>query len=108
MLEENPYILVFIHKYDPDLKRDSTVLLSVELLKDSLEDLFKNENNDFEIYLTSIYSLISSEPDFSRYIKDIMKSRNALTDPTVKKLDGFAKILKENMNLVIRLSESLS
>jgi len=108
-LEENPYILIFIHKYDPDLRNDPTVLLNVEFLKDNLTELFEGMNYDFdyEIYLTSIFSLISNEPRFSKYIKNVMKAYS-VTDPTYKKVEGLGRILEETMNAVIRLSESLS
>lgn len=108
-LEENPYILIFVHKYDPDLRNDPTVLLNVEFLKDNLKELFEGMNYDFEyeIYLTSIYSLISNEPRFSKYIKNVMKAYS-VTDPTYKKVEGLGRILEETMNAVIRLSESLS
>ncbi len=107
-LEESPFIMVFIHKFDPDIKNDSTIQLSAELLRDSIDDLFTTNSLDYDIYLTSIFSLISNEPEFAHILKDIMKNNRALTDPTVRKLEGFAKVLEENMNLVIRLSESLS
>jgi len=110
LLEENPYILIFIHKYDPDLKNDPKILLNVELLKDSLNELLKSKRNDFhiEIYLTSIYSLISREPQFAKYIKNLMSASHSLADPTVRKVEGLGKTLEETLNAVIRLSESLS
>ena len=110
ILEENPYILIFIHKYDPDLKNNPKILLNIELLKDNINDLFKNKQNDLhvEIYLTSIYSLISTEPQFAKYIKNLMSSTYSLTDPTVKKVEGLGKTLEETLNAVIRLSESIS
>lgn len=110
MLEENPYILVFFHKYDPDLKSDPKVLLNIELLKHNMSELLKNKNYDFDIetYLTSIYSLISHEPQFAKYIKNLMSSTYSLTDPTVRKVEGLGKTLEETLNAVIRLSESIS
>jgi len=110
LLEEAPYVLLFIHKYDPDLKRDPKILLNIELLKDGIRELLKSKNYDFEVelYLTSIYSLISREPQFAKYIKNLMSSTYSLTDPTVKKVDGLGKTLEETLNAVIRLSESLS
>lgn len=108
-LEENPYILIFVHKYDPDLRNEPAILLNVEFLKDNLRNLFENKDFDFdyEIYLTSIFSLISNEPRFSKYIKNVMKAFS-VTDPTYKKVEGLGKILEETMTAVIRLSESLS
>ena len=110
ILEENPYILIFIHKYDPDLKNDPKILLNIELLKDTVNELLKSKEYDLhvEIYLTSIYSLISTEPQFAKYIKNLMSSTYSLTDPTVKKVEGLGKTLEETLNAVIRLSESIS
>jgi len=108
-LEENPYILIFVHKYDPDLRNEPAILLNVEFLKDHLRNFFEHKDYDFdyEIYLTSIFSLISNEPRFSRYIKNVMKAYS-VTDPTYKKVEGLGKILEETMTAVIRLSESIS
>ncbi|MFX1489264.1 MAG: ADP-ribosylation factor-like protein, partial [Promethearchaeota archaeon] len=110
MLEENPYILVFIHKYDPDIKNDPKIQLNIEVIKDTLNELLqsKNYNFDIEIYLTSIYSMISREPQFAKYIKNLMSSHYSLTDPTVRKIEGLGKTLEETLNAVIRLSESIS
>ncbi len=110
ILEENPYILIFINKYDPDLKNNPKILLNIELLKDNINELFKTKGYDLhlEIYLTSIYSLISREPQFAKYIKNLMSASYSLSDPTVRKVEGLGKTLEETLNAVIRLSESLS
>ncbi|MFW9823136.1 MAG: ADP-ribosylation factor-like protein [Candidatus Thorarchaeota archaeon] len=110
MLEEKPYVLIFIHKFDPDIKGDPKIQLNVELLKDNLNELIKSKDYDFdiEIYLTSIYSMISREPQFAKYIKNLMSSHYSLTDPTVKKVEGLGRTLEETLNAVIRLSESIS
>jgi small GTP-binding protein len=107
-LEENPFILIYIHKYDPDLKLDPEILLNIELLKENLNTLLTQYGFDYEAYLTSIYSLISNEPQFSKFIKDAMKSVDSLTNPTLRKVEGLGKTLEETMNAVIRLSESIS
>lgn len=110
MLEENPYILVFLHKVDPELKNDPKILLNVELLKDHITEVLKSKdfNFDIEMYLTSIYSLISREPQFAKYVKNLMSATHSLTDPTIRKVEGLGKTLEETLNAVIRLSESIS
>ncbi|TFG21489.1 MAG: hypothetical protein EU533_05425 [Promethearchaeota archaeon] len=108
ILEEEPFVMIYIHKYDPDLKGEPEVLLNIELLKDNLNQLLNEYGYDYEAYLTSIYSLITNEPQFSRYIKDVMRSTDSLTNPTLKKVEGLGKTLEETMNAVIRLSESIS
>jgi len=107
-LEEEPFILIYIHKCDPDLKHDPKTLLNIELLKDNLNQLLTSFDFDYEAYLTSIFSLITNEPEFSKYIKEVMKSTDSLTNPTLRKVEGLGKTLEETMNAVIRLSESLS
>jgi len=107
-LEEDPFILIYIHKVDPDLKHDPETLLNIELLKDNLNQLLMSFDLDYEAYLTSIFSLITNEPEFSKYIKEVMKSTDSLTNPTLRKVEGLGKTLEETMNAVIRLSESLS
>ena len=107
-LEEDPFVLTYIHKFDPDLKHDPETLLNIELLKDNLNQLLTSFGYDYEAYLTSIYSLITNEPEFSKYIKEVMKSTDSLTNPTLRKVEGLGKTLEETMNAVIRLSESLS
>jgi small GTP-binding protein len=108
MLEENPFIMVYIHKHDPDLKYDPEILLNTEVLKDNLSQLLGQYGFDYEAYLTSIFSLITNEPQFSKYIKEVMRSTESLTNPTLKKVEGLGKTLEETMNAVIRLSESIS
>ncbi len=110
-LEEKPYFLIFIHKYDPDLRNDPAILLNVESLKTSLKEIFQERKDsafDYEIYLTSIFSLLSREPKFAKFLKEVMKTHYDLTDPTINKVEGLGKILEETMNAVIRLSESIS
>jgi len=109
-LEENPYVLIFLHKFDPDIAQDPQIQLRVEMMKDVMKETFRRTDYefDYEIYLTSIFSLISTEPKFSKYLKEIMKSGTSLTDPTVRKVEGLGDILSETMNAVIRLSESIS
>jgi len=107
-LEENPFIVIYIHKVDPDIKTEPEILLGIELLKDNINTLLLQYGFDYEAYLTSIYSLISNEPQFSKYIKEIMKTTDSLTNPTLRKVEGLGKTLEETMNAVIRLSESIS
>ncbi|MBN1801273.1 MAG: 50S ribosome-binding GTPase [Candidatus Lokiarchaeota archaeon] len=109
-LEEKPYTMIYIHKYDPDLKQDPELLLNIELLKDKIYKLIQEKNStlEYEMYLTSIFSLISNEPKFSKYIKEVMTAHGSIADPVHKKVDGMGRILEETMNAIIRLSESIS
>ncbi|MFX1374417.1 MAG: ADP-ribosylation factor-like protein [Promethearchaeota archaeon] len=102
-LEEDPYILIFIHKYDPDVKENPEVILNVEYVKDLIKNVFKERKHlDYDIYLSSIYSLLTKGPKFSRYLKETMKKTATLSD---YKLEGMASILESTLNGIIRLSE---
>ena len=108
LLEENPYLMVYIHKYDPDLRHDPEILLNVEFVRDNLSELLGKYDFEYDVYLTSIFSLITNEPEISKYLKEVMKTSESLNNPMLKKIEGLGKTLEETMNMVIRLSESLS
>jgi len=104
-LEENPYILLFIHKFDPDVKDQPEILLNVEHLKELIKTTFKgNEEFPYDIYLSSIYSALSREPKFSRYLKTTLEKTATLSD---YKVEGMASVLESTLNGIIRLSESV-
>lgn len=104
-LEEKPHILIFIHKYDPDVKDDPEILLNIELVKDLVKKAFIGKKKfDYEIYLSSIYSVLAKEPKFSKYLKETMEKTATLSD---HKLEGMASILESTLNGIIRLSEAV-
>lgn len=104
-LEENPHILIFLHKYDPDLKDDPDVLLNVEFVKSLIKKAFTDRKKfDYEIYLSSIYSVLAKEPKFSRYLKETMEKTATLSD---HKLEGMSSVLESTLNGIIRLSETV-
>lgn len=107
-LEEVPHLLIFIHKFDPDLRDDPDILLNVEFVKENLKELLINTNLDYEIYLTSIYSVISKEPRFSKYLKELVAQKDLIADPTSDKIEELGKIISNALNAIIRLSESVA
>lgn len=106
-LEESPYVLIFIHKFDPDINENDEVLLNVELVKDLVKSVFKNKKLDYDIYLSSIFSMISNEPKFSKFIKEVMSNSTSLTDPTTLKLSELGVIIEKSINAVIQLSSTM-
>jgi len=109
MLEENPYILIFIHKYDPDLREDPDIQLNVEFVKENLKEILSEMKEfDYEVYLTSIYSVISKEPKFSKFIKEMVNERDLVVDPTLAKIEELGKIIENAIKAIITLSESIS
>ena len=108
-LDENPYFLIFLHKYDPDLRQDPKIQLNVEFVKERLKELFIDVPFTHETYLSSIYSVIAREPQFAKYMKEMIANVSySINDPTIQKVEGVAKTLEQTLNAVIRLSESIS
>lgn len=107
IFEEKPYFLIFIHKSDPDLRETPEFQLNVEIAKVGINDLFKERYMEYEVFTSSIYDLISSQPKFARFLKDVLRDQQSLTNPTLEKVDGLGKILDSTLTAVIRLSENV-
>ncbi|MHA1293466.1 MAG: ADP-ribosylation factor-like protein [Promethearchaeota archaeon] len=113
-LEEKPYILIFLHKFDPDIREDNEVLLNIELLKSLIKTIFKSKNLDYDIFLSSIYSMLSNEPQFARFLKDMLAEDAAFTEIDTStssiiesKLKSLELVLERTLNAVIQLSETM-
>jgi len=107
IFEEKPYFLIFIHKSDPDLRETPEFQLNVGIVKVGINDLFKERYMEYEVFISSIYDLISSQPKFARFLKDVLRDQQSLTNPTLEKVDGLGKILDSTLTAVIRLSENI-
>ncbi|TFF89165.1 MAG: GTP-binding protein, partial [Promethearchaeota archaeon] len=106
-LEVKPYFLILLHKYDPDIRNDEEILLNVEFLKDLIKSLFENQDFDYDIYLSSIYSTISKEPKFSKFLKNFMEEEAFLKDFEGDKIEQMGQIVEKTLDMVIKLSESM-
>lgn len=107
IFEEKPYFLIFIHKSDPDLRETPEFQLNVEIAKVGINDLFKERYMEYEVFTSSIYDLISSQPKFARFLKEVLRDQQSLTNPTLEKVEGLGKILDSTLTAVIRLSENI-
>ncbi|MFX0137328.1 MAG: ADP-ribosylation factor-like protein [Candidatus Hodarchaeota archaeon] len=105
-LELQPFFLIFIHKLDPDLRDDPEVQLNIELLQDLIKSIFEGKNLDYEIYLSSIYSMISKEPKFAKFLKEFMKDEAFIEASEGDKIDQLSEIVEKAMTMMIQLSES--
>ena len=106
-LEEFPHVLVYIHKFDPDIRGNDEVLLNVELIKDLIKSIFYDNKLNYDIYLTSIFSMISNEPTFSKFLKEVMTDSVNLTDPTNLKISQLGEMIEKSLNAVLQLSSTL-
>ncbi len=106
-LPENPYILIFLYKFDPDIRDDEDVLLNIEFLKDKINEFLNDKPLNYEIHLSSIYSMISNEPEFSKLIKDTMNVHSSITSPDQLKINELGKLVESALNAVVQLSSHL-
>ncbi|TFG12591.1 MAG: hypothetical protein EU535_06005 [Promethearchaeota archaeon] len=107
-IEIYPQIIVLIHKYDPDIRDDPDVSLQVEVVKDIVSVLLKERKFDYEIYLSSIYSLISKKPKFSLSLKEILNDKDSFlydTEATTEKISSLGSAIKKALTALITLSE---
>jgi hypothetical protein len=107
---ESPYLLIFLHKSDPDIVDEPEYKLNLEFIKDKLLQIIEPEGEkstfDYDMFPTSIFNF-SSEPEFSKTVKDLMASRS-INDPVIGKVEGLGQILDQMMNTVISLASNLN
>jgi small GTP-binding protein len=106
-LEENPYFLIFLHKYDPEIQDDEGVLSNIKKIKQSVEPGLKKEKLDYEIYLTSIYSSFPNQPKFVNLVREIINGKTIKKGTIEIKVERMAEVLESTMNAVIQLSSRI-
>ena len=106
-LGENPYILAFMHKSAPDILDDPDFQLNTEFVADKLNYHLNNYEYEFDIYTTSIYNFFTSEPKFSRFIKETLSDKESLNNPVIRKIEGLGDIMDSTLNAIVTLANSL-
>jgi hypothetical protein len=106
LLGENVYILAFMHKADPDILSDPDFQLDTEYVADKLNYHLSNYNFEYDIYSTSIYNFFTSEPKFSKFIKETLSDKESLNNPLIRKVEGMGDILDSILNAVVTLANS--
>jgi GTPase SAR1 family protein len=107
---ETPYVLIFLHKSDPDLIGDPDYQLNLEYIREQLLNVMQREGEksdfEFDMFQTSIFNF-STEPEFSKMVKDMMATKS-LNDPVIEKVQGFGEILDHLMNTMLSLAANLN
>ncbi len=107
---ENPYVLIFLHKSDPDIIGDPDYQLNLEYIREQLLNVMQPEGQksefEYDMFQTSIFNF-STEPEFSKTIKDMMATKS-LNDPLIEKVQGFGEILDHLMNTTLSLAANLN
>ncbi|MBD3188540.1 hypothetical protein GF325_17040, partial [Candidatus Bathyarchaeota archaeon] len=108
-LNENPFILFFLHKSDPDIISNVDFQLNLETLKDKLLALIEPYDFDYDAYPTSIYNLYSKEAKFSKFIKGVLedqKSEKAISHAKKDPIKAMGEVLDTAMNLTVNLANT--
>ena len=100
--------MIYLHKFDPDIRDDPDVLLNVEFVKDVLKDMFEDIPYSYDTYLTSIYSSITKEAQFSKFIKTMVDEGSFVANPRVDRVEALGQVLDNALNSFIKLSESVA
>ena len=106
-LEMQPFFIAFIHKFDPDIRDNTDLQLNLELVQDLIKSVFKGKKLDYEVYLSSIFSMISKEPKFAQFLKEVMKEGAFIEASEQDKIEIIGKIVENSMNIMVQLSESV-
>lgn len=107
LMGETPYILSFMHKSDPDILDDPDYQVNSEYVAEKLNEMFEGYDFEYDIYTTSIYNFFTSEPKFSKFIKDNLTDKESLSSPMVQKVKGLGDILDSTLNAIVTLANSL-
>jgi len=106
-LSECPYILVFLHKCDPELIDDPEFQIHLDYAKNKAMEILSDYCMEYDIYITSIYNFFNAEPTFSKYIKEVMGNRISENNPMLMKIEGISTILETTLNAIVNLSSSV-
>lgn len=106
-LEENPYFLVFLHKYDPEVQDNEKIISNIKQVKKAVETDLKGKDYEYEIYLTSIYSSFPNQPKFVKLVREIIDGKTIKKGTLELKVERMAEVLESTMNAVIQLSSRI-
>lgn len=68
-LNEIPYVLILLHKVDPDIKDDPDFEINIEFVRGKFEQRLMDEDLPYDIVETSIYNFYAKEPEFAKTFK---------------------------------------
>lgn len=106
-LEEDPYILIFIHKYDPNLKKDDKLIGKIKEIKELIKPVINKTDFNYEIFLTSIYSSFPKQPQFVDLVKEIIEGKPLEQETLEAKVKRVSEVLESSLNAVVKLSSNI-
>jgi len=98
-LNENPYILVLLHKSDPDIRQTVDFQINLEMISEIISTSLSERKFNFELIQSSIYNFYASEPEFAKSFKQFFGP-----DKVANTLEEQVSLLSE---MVINLNNSI-
>lgn len=103
-LGENPFVMIFLHKSDPDIIEDPMFQMNIESVKDGLLDLMKKFEFDYDAFPTSIFYMYSREAKLTNVIKGVLNEQKEMESTKKDPTKSLGEILDTTMNLTVNLS----
>ncbi|MHA1793027.1 MAG: ADP-ribosylation factor-like protein [Promethearchaeota archaeon] len=103
-LNEDPFILFFLHKSDPDLISDPEFQINLETIKERLMDIISPFDFEYDAYPTSIYYLYSKEAKFSKFIKGVLDEQKVAEQTKKDPIKALGEVLDTAINLTVNLA----
>ncbi|QEE16620.1 ADP-ribosylation factor-like protein [Promethearchaeum syntrophicum] len=97
--KENPYVLVLLHKSDPDIRQEVDFQINLEMISEIISTSLNEKKFSFELIQSSIYNFYANEPEFAKSFKQFFGP-----DKIAKNLEEQVSILSE---MVIKLNSSI-
>ena len=106
-LGEDPFLLCFLHKSDPDIISDPRFQINLETVKDGLLALLNNYDLDYDAYPTSIYYLYSRQAKFTGFIKQTLDDQKTTAEKKKDPVKVMGEVLDTAMNLTVNLANTM-
>ncbi len=97
--KENPYILVLLHKSDPDIRQTVDFQINLEMISEIISTSLSERKFNFELIQSSIYNFYANEPEFAKSFKKFFGP-----DKVANTIEEQVSILSE---MVIKLNNSI-
>ncbi len=97
--KENPYILVLLHKSDPDIRQTVDFQINLEMISEIISSSLNERKFNFELIQSSIYNFYANEPEFAKSFKQFFGP-----DKVANTIEEQVSILSE---MVIKLNNTV-
>jgi len=98
--KENPYILVLLHKSDPDIRQNVDFQINLEMISEIISTTLSDRKFNFELIQSSIYNFYANEPEFAKSFKNFFGP-----DKGANTIEEQVSLLSE---MVIKLNNSIT